>query len=221
MKNVEKKTGAEEEIASEEEKEFTPLDPKSSGFQTGDEKNVSPLLDKSPAYEGRDLTGFTPPIIDTQHPKLRAHFENYEGGVEFVNGEPTFDEVREEIAAYYGVPNDEDHMFIIDNKMVARMRHYRAFCVLRREVNGKMEAWYIDGRLPHATMLRRFYKKNYKKSEDDKKDDEFDELEGNKYEKFLGFLDDEGFPDIPDIQKRASEEKREIRWFVKYTVSPS
>jgi hypothetical protein len=173
-----------------------------------------------------DEKEFAPPVFDTQHPKLRAHFENYEGGVEFINGEPTFDEVREEIAEHFGVPNDEKHMFIIDNKMVVRMRHYRAFCVLRREVNGKMEAWYIDGRLPHATMLRRFYDEQSKKRKnddknDDKKDDEYDESEGDKYEKFLGFLDDEGFPDVPDIQKRVSEEKKEIRWFVRYTVSPS
>jgi hypothetical protein len=149
-----------------------------------------------------------PEVFDTTGPKLRAHFENYEEGPQFENGEPSFDDIREEIAVYYGVPCDEAHLFIIDNKMLDRMRHYRAFCVLRRKIGGSQDAWYIDGRLPHAAMLRRLY--NYYGVPDD-----------DRNEIVLGFLDDEGFPDVKEIQEKVAKENKDIRWFVREVVSPS
>ncbi|MEK7150844.1 MAG: hypothetical protein AAB783_01460, partial [Patescibacteria group bacterium] len=85
---------------------------------------------------------FEPLVINTHHHRLKGHFENYEGNVEFENGEPEFDEIRAEIARHYGVPfvedeeelskQEEGHIFVIDNKLVKNQRHYRAFCVVSR-----------------------------------------------------------------------------------------
>jgi hypothetical protein len=43
---------------------------------------------------------FEPPIFNTHHPRLRGHFEMYDGAEALENGEPEFDEVRKEIALY-------------------------------------------------------------------------------------------------------------------------
>lgn len=150
--------------------------------------------------------GFKPPVFNTLAPRLRAHFEMYNGDAKFENGEPEFDEIREEIARYYGVP--EDNLFIVDNSMVENQRHARAFCVIQRKEGDKTDAWYIDGRMPHAVLLRRLY--NYYKVPDDDSD-----------EKSLGFLDTEGFPEIEDIQKKSKELGKPITWFIKETSIPS
>lgn len=150
--------------------------------------------------------GFKPQVFNTIDHKLKAHFEMYDGAAGFENGEPEFDEIREEITRYYGVP--EDHLFIVDNKMVPNQRHNRAFCVIHRKEGDKTDAWYIDGRMPHAVLLKRLY--NYYKVPDD-----------DSGEKSLGFLDTEGFPEIESIQEKANEIGKPITWFVKDTSSPS
>ena len=167
---------------------------------------------------GKNSEQKEPQIFNTHDPILRAHFEKYNGEMSFENGEPEFDDVRLEIAAHYGVPvpaEDEDigetsagYIFIVDNKLVKKQRHHRAFCVVRRKEGEKQRAWYIDGRLPHAVLLRRLY--NYYGVSDD-----------DNNEVFLGFLDNEGFPDIDEIQKRAEEQEKPINWFIRETVSPS
>lgn len=45
-----------------------------------------------------------PEAFNTHSPHLRGHFENYREEPTFENGEPEYDEIREEIAQYYGVP---------------------------------------------------------------------------------------------------------------------
>lgn len=160
---------------------------------------------------------FKPEIFDTiTNPKLRAWFERYDGVEQFENGEPEFDPIREEIADHFGVPyttegdvdsQKENHIFIVDNEMVENQRHYRAFCVLTREENGKKSGWYIDGRLPHAVMLRRLYN-HYNVPDDDEN------------EIALGFLDEQGFPDIEKIQEKAKERGKPIRWFLRNIISP-
>ena len=161
--------------------------------------------------------GFKPQMFNTIGHKLKAHFEKYNGDAGFENGEPEFDEIREEIARYYGVPfteerdnapEGENHLFIVDNSMVANQRHARAFCVIQRKEGDKTDAWYIDGRLPHAVLLRRLY--NYYGVPDDDSD-----------EKSLGFLDTEGFNEVEDIQKKSQELGKQIKWFIKDTSSPS
>jgi len=141
----------------------------------------------------------------------------YNGGSKFENGEPEFNDIREEIAEYYGVPfteerngesEGENHLFIVDNKLIKNQRHARAFCVIQRKEGDKTDAWYIDGRLPHFTMLQRLYN-HYKVPDDDNN------------EKSMGFLDTEGFPEIEDIQKKAEEIGRPITWFIKETSSPT
>lgn len=152
---------------------------------------------------------FEPNIFNTHKHSLKGHFESYNGDNAYENGEPEFDEVRQEIADHYGVPNDEEHVFIIDNDIVKRQRHQRAFCVLRRkDKEGKTEAWYIDGRVPHVSMLERLYN-HYSIPDDD-----FNE-------KALGFLDCDEFQDIPDIQAKAKEQGKPITWFIRETISPS
>ena len=160
-----------------------------------------------------------PEVFDTLSAHLRGHFENYKEEQVFENGEPEYDETREEIAAYYGVPftteedeedpnnKKENHIFIIDNKNVTRQRNHRAFCVIRKTENGKTDAWYIDGRMGHSTMLQRLY--NYYKVPWDDKD-----------EKFLGFLDYDGFQNIEKIQEKSKELGKPITWFLKTSVSP-
>lgn len=159
-----------------------------------------------------------PEVFNTHSPHLRGHFESYNEEPTFENGEPEYDEVREEIAEYYGVPftteedeensSKENHIFIVDNKQVKRQRNHRAFCVIRRIENGKTNAWYIDGRIPHFTLLQRLY--NYYKVPDD-----------DHNEKSLGFLDYEGFTDVEMIQKKAKEMGKPIKWFLRDTTSPS
>lgn len=167
------------------------------------------------------VEGFKPNVFNTiTNPKLRAWFEKYNGEQQFENGEPEFDMVRQEIADHFNVPyttegDDEDkdedkkenHLFIVDNEMVEKQRHYRAFCVITRGEGENRDGWYIDGRLPHAVMLRRLYN-HYNVPDDDEN------------EISLGFLDDEGFPDIEDIQKKAQEQGRPIQWFIRDVVSP-
>ena len=160
----------------------------------------------------------SPETFNTRSPHLRAHFENYKEEQLSENGEPKYDEVREEIAKHYGVPftteedegaaKKENHLFFIDNKIVKRQRSHRAFCVIRRVEGGKTDSWYIDGRLPHATLLARLY--NFYEVPDD-----------DANERYLGFLDYDGFSDIPLIQKRAKELGRKITWFLKETNSPT
>lgn len=158
-----------------------------------------------------------PETFNTRSPHLRGHFENYKEEAVFKNGEPEYDETREEIARYYNVPftteddkeadESENHIFIVDNKIVSKQRNHRAFCVIVRKDGGKTCAWYIDGRLPHATMLNRLY--NYYKVPDD---------DNNQIS--LGFLDYEGFPDIEEIQKKSKESGKPITWFLRTTTSP-
>jgi len=161
--------------------------------------------------------GFKPPVFDTHGPRLKAHFERYNGDAELENGEPEFDEIREEIARYYGVPfteerentpGGENHLFFVGNDMVPNQRHTRAFCVIKRTEGDKTDAWYIDGRMPHAIMLKRLY--NYYKVPDD-----------DHNEKSLGFLDDEGFPEIEAIQKKSEELGRPIKWFIRDSTVPT
>lgn len=162
---------------------------------------------------------FEPPVFNSHSAHLQAHFENYKEEQTFENGEPELDEIRREIADYYGVPysfeeesiqsaHKENHLFFVDNKMVSKQRNKRAFCIIRRTENGKTDAWYIDGRMPHFTLLQRLY--NYYKVPDD-----------DLNEKSLGFLDDEGFKDIPIIQKKAEELGRPVTWFLRDTTSPT
>lgn len=147
-----------------------------------------------------------PPIFNTHGPKLRAHFEAYNGDQKFENGEAELDDIREEIARHFGVPIDENHIFIIDNDMVPSQRHRRAFSVVVRKENGKQEAWYIDGRTPHVTMLNRLY--NYYNVPDDEHN-----------EKHLGFLDVDSFSDVDEIQQEAKKTGKEIRWFIRETIT--
>ncbi len=161
-----------------------------------------------------------PQIFDTRSAKSKAHFENYKEEPTFENGEPELDEIRQEIAGYYGVPytteddngksaeTKENHLFFVDNKLISKQRNARAFCVIRRTENGKTDAWYIDGRTGHATLLNRLY--NFYGVPDD-----------DKNEKSLGFLDYDGFLNSEAVQKRAKEIGRPINWFLKETSSPS
>lgn len=162
-----------------------------------------------------------PAIFNTHHPHLRGHFESYDGNQQYENGEPEFDEIRKEIAQYYSVPfveefpeeedktpkKEEEHVFIVDNKMVKNQRHQRAFCVVRREKDGVKDAWYIDGRLPHAALFGRLFN-HYGIPDDDHN------------EKILGFLDPDEFSDIPKIQEEAKKRGAPITWFVRETVTP-
>ena len=161
-----------------------------------------------------------PQVFNSHSPHLRAHFEGYKEEPTFENGEPELDEIRQEIANYYGVPftteedegkdvaeKKENHLFFVDNKMVNPQRNKRAFCVIRRKDGDKTDAWYIDGRLPHVTLLKRLY--NYYKVPDD-----------DKNEKSLGFLDYDGFNDIEAIQKKSKEISKPITWFLRDTTSP-
>ena len=159
--------------------------------------------------------GFKPPVFNTLSPKLKAHFETYDGEMAFENGEPEFDDIREEIASHYGVPfvedredapESENHLFIVDNDMVKNQRHARAFCVIKRIEGGRPDAWYIDGRMPHAILLKRLY--NHYKVPDDEHN-----------EKALGFLDNEGFPEIESIQEKAKELGKPITWFIRDTIN--
>ncbi len=161
-----------------------------------------------------------PQVFNSRSLHLKAHFENYREEPTFENGEPELDEIRHEIASYYGVPfttekdeewgvadKKENHMFFIDNKMVNKQRNKRAFCVIRRKNGDKTDAWYIDGRMSHFTLLQRLY--NYYKVPDD-----------DKNEKNLGFLVYEGFTNSETIQKKSKEIGRPITWFLKDTTSP-
>jgi len=158
-----------------------------------------------------------PEVFDTiTDPKLRAHFERYDGAEQFENGEPEFDPIRQEIADHFDIPytteddqdsQKENHLFIVDNAMVENQRHHRAFCVLIREENGKNDGWYIDGRLPHAVMLRRLYN-HYNVPDDDEN------------ETILGFLDEQGFPDIEKIQEKAKERGKPVVWFIRNIINP-
>jgi len=148
------------------------------------------------------------PVINTHAPHLHAHFESYAVGEKvYENGEEELDPIREEIAAHFGVPIDEEHMLIVDNEKVENQRHQRAFCVVvHSPEDGAREAWYIDGRTGHAVMLRRLY--NHYKVPDDPAHNEI----------HLGFLSDEAFSDVPKMQQLIDAGKP-IKWFVRDTVN--
>lgn len=148
---------------------------------------------------------FEPSVFNTHSVKLRAHFETYGGDQKFENGEGELDDIRTEIAEHFGVPNDENHILIIDNDMVENQRHRRAFSVIVRKKPGEEDAWYIDGRTAHITQLNRLY--NYYGVPDD----EFNE-------KHMGFLDVDGFDDIEDIQKESQKKGKPIHWFIRVTA---
>lgn len=150
-----------------------------------------------------------PIIINTHNPRLRAYFENYERtGRKFENGEEELDEIREDIARHFNIPVDEEHMFIIDNEKITNHRHRRAWTVLVREENGERKAFYADGRVGHAVLLRHLYNEHKVLPDDDKNT------------AYHGFLDDAGFEDMPEIQKRLQEAGGPTTWFIRDTVSP-
>jgi len=151
-----------------------------------------------------------PLVINTHNPHLRAYFESYEkGGRKYENGEEELDPVREEIMQYFTIPIDEQHMFIIDNDMVDTPRHRRAWTVLVREENGERKAFYADGRVGHAVLLRRLYNEHKVLPDDDKNT------------AYHGFLDDAGFEDMPTVQERLEKAGGPTTWFIRDTVSPS
>jgi len=99
------------------------------------------------------------------------------------------------------------HIFVIDNDKIAKQRANRAFCVVvKNEGESNREAWYIDGRMPHATLLRRL-ENHYK-------------LDIENEETYLGFLDPAGFEDSELIQDEAKKRGHKITWFIKAYVSP-
>ncbi len=152
-----------------------------------------------------------PERFNTHAVKMRAHFETYDEKEKFENGEEDFDPVREEICQHYGVPNDEEHRFIIDNDIVKKQRTRRAFSVVLvpRTAGDGRDGYYIDGRVPHAVLLRRLA--NHHKVP----------LADDSYESIHGFLDPAGFPDVENVQTRAQERGQPITWFVRYTVNGS
>ncbi len=56
------------------EKAFTPLDSQNSNFQAGDERHISPKLNKIPSLRGGNLTGFTEKIYDIE-PRMKKVLE--------------------------------------------------------------------------------------------------------------------------------------------------
>ena len=152
-----------------------------------------------------------PERFNTHQGGMRAHFETYDERQTFENGEEEFDPVREEICTHYGISNDEEHRFIVDNELVKKQRTQRAFSVVfvPRADGGGRDGYYIDGRLAHAVLLRRL--QNHHKVP----------LSDEACESIHGFLDPEGFQDVETVQKRAKEIGQPINWFVRYTVNSS
>jgi hypothetical protein len=147
-----------------------------------------------------------PPKLFT-HGEQRKHFEKYEKGHRLEFGDEEYEAVRQEVAAFYDVP-PEHRYFIADDKLQNVRRTQRAFSVV---ILNTGERYYIDGRTPHATLLRAL-KNTFKV--------DFD-IEGEEYASVHGFIDPGEFEDVPMVQAKAIELGKPITWFVRYTVSSS
>jgi len=137
--------------------------------------------------------------------KLRDHFEQYKTDLHPELQEVDFEEIRVEIALFYGVPSE--HIFVIKDEQVNKKRVSRAFSVV---ITHEGEKYYVDGRVPHAILLRHLV--NEKKAK-------FVIEETEKYDSVHGFLDPEGFEDSPDIQTESKRRGEKITWFVRYKIS--
>lgn len=144
------------------------------------------------------------PIQIYTHGANRQHFEKYKRGQEPHLADDDFESVRQEIAKYYGIPTD--HSFFISDDVLTKQRTRRAFSIV---ILPNAESFYIDGRTAHSVLLRTL-QNTYRVPFDP---------EGEEFVSVNGFVDPEGFPDVPDVQKKAKELKRPITWFVRYTTS--
>lgn len=147
-----------------------------------------------------------PPNLFT-HGAQREHFEKYKSGYRPELEDEDYEPVRKEVALFYGVPVEHCH-FIADDKLQKTRRTQRAFSVVILD-NG--ERYYIDGRTPHATLLRAL-KNTFHVNFDP---------EGDDCTSVHGFLDPNEFQDVPMVQAEAIKLKRPITWFVRYTVPSS
>lgn len=148
------------------------------------------------------------PVRLHTHGAQRDHFEKYTAGYEAELADEDYEAVREEIALHYGVPAEHRHI-ISDDLIDKKRRTQRAFSVVILD-NG--EKYYIDGRTPHAILLRTLKKMFHVP---------FDPDDVDAYSSVHGFIDPDGFADIEMVQNKAKELGRSVTWFVRYTVPSS
>ncbi|MCR4278282.1 MAG: hypothetical protein NUV81_00005 [bacterium] len=136
----------------------------------------------------------------------RKFFEKYKtGDFQPDHIDEDFESVREEVGSFYDVP--AENLYFIPDDQVVRKRTKRAFSVVLLN-NGNH--YYIDGRMPHAVLLR-VLKETHRVP--------YDPEETETYTSIHGFIDPDGFPDVPMIQKESEKLGKPITWFIRYVVS--
>jgi len=68
-----------------------------------------------------------------------------------------FEEVRRDVCLSFGVPNDEDHVYIFNKPSATEQRAFRAFFVLIDAV--KKESFYGEGRTNHIMLFTKLCEK--------------------------------------------------------------
>lgn len=147
-----------------------------------------------------------PHVFHTQRADIRDHFETYRRNFVPEFSEDEYEGIRGEIADFYNIPGE--HVFVVPDEQLVKKRAKRAFSIVILR-NG--DSYYIDSLAPHAVMMRRL--QNEHKVPFDIDDDE-------NYSSLHGFLDPEGFIDIPQVQEVAQKRGKPIYWFLRYHTSP-
>lgn len=146
------------------------------------------------------------PVRLNTHGAARPNFETYKEPFEADLQDEDYEDLRVEIATYYSVP-PKHRVIIRDQQLEKTQRTQRAFSVLVLDTG---ERYYVDGRVPHATLLR-YLKNKFQLS--------IDIEEGTGFSSVHGFMDPDGFPHVPLVQEAAQKAEKTITWFVRYTTS--
>ncbi|MEI6305128.1 MAG: hypothetical protein WCP09_03905 [Candidatus Taylorbacteria bacterium] len=115
-----------------------------------------------------------------------------------------FEDVRKDVCESFGVPADEEHVYMYNNPTANEQRALRAFFVLIDAIS--KEAFYGEGRIDHITLYRKLCEKLA--VFDPKADFETisqDESVPQRYLTFKGFVSTREFAELSESNRRVLE----------------
>lgn len=149
--------------------------------------------------------------VDPEHNKdffeAVHHHKNMDARAEKIEYEP----LRKDVCESFGVPNDEDHVIILDAHKgqlasSVKQRAFRCFYVLIQSQTG--DSYYAEGRTIHHVLLNKIISKIRSKDPSISEDDIFAKIDTEPPEimVFKGFLSTDNFAEL-DGNYRVSQEQ--------------
>ncbi len=115
-----------------------------------------------------------------------------------------FEEVRKDVCESFGVPVDQEHIYLHSNSGANEQRALRAFFILIDTIT--KEAFYGEGRIDHITLYRKLCDRL---SEIDPKADfdtiSQDDSDPQRYLVFKGFVSTKEFAELSEQNRRVLE----------------